>query len=203
MDLTLGFPLLDALRGCSAVLDVGCGPQGWSWIRLLGPERLQQGVGLDSFRPSFEAPPGLPRWSSYVLAQGDKLPFREKSFDATIGIDFIEHLTKPSALEAVSEMKRVSRKAVVIVTPNGFLPQSGGVNPAQEHRSGWTKPELEALGFRVVGLRGLRSLRGEYASPTVSPPAVGLALSLASSPLVRMRPSVGFQLLGKWTAPAQ
>jgi SAM-dependent methyltransferase len=197
-DISLGFPVLRALSGCRTILDVGCGSQRWSWNRLLGKERLHKGVGLDAYRPAFSPVAGCPRYGSYVLGVGTQLPFLNESCDAVIALDVIEHLPKAQGLKAISEMKRVARRLVLVVTPNGFLPQSASENPFQEHISGWDYSELRELGFRVSGIRGLRVLRGPYARPSFRPMLFGTVIAIASVPLARLRPSAAFQLLGVW-----
>ncbi len=198
VEVALGWPVLRALSDAETVLDVGCGSQVWSWTRRLGPQRLRRSLGLDAFKSSFDPCPSGTRYGAYVQGDGAHLPFRDGSFDAVIALDFIEHLPKDSGGRAVAEMKRVAQRTVVVMTPNGFVPQESAENPFQRHLSGWSLPELEALGFKVFGIRGLRNLRGGFARPKIRPYPVGLGLSLLTAPLARVRPTWAFQLVGVW-----
>jgi len=59
-------------------------------------------------------------------------------------------------------MERIASKKIVIATPNGFLPQGNyGTNEYQKHLSGWEVEEMQKLGFKVLGVYGYKSLRGE------------------------------------------
>lgn len=83
----------------------------------------------------------------------------------------------------------------MIYTPNGFLHQ-GEVygNPLQRHLSGWTVEEFSRMGFRVLGIEGLRPLRGEMAELRWKPRRFWLAVSLLSHLVVTTRPRLAFRL---------
>ncbi len=67
-------------------------------------------------------------------------------------------------------MERVCAGSVVVVTPNGFVPQPGTDDePWQEHRCGFDVAELEALGYDVAGLGGPAVLRGAYGTFRAGP----------------------------------
>jgi ubiquinone/menaquinone biosynthesis C-methylase UbiE len=191
-------PVLGQIRKSEVILDVGCGRPGWSWIRLVGRRRLDAGVGIDRSWSSLTGESTDIRWGSYLLATGSALPIGDKAVDTVIALDFIEHLSKAEGALALDEFLRVARDEVVVVTPNGFLPQSADENPWQEHLSGWTIEELEAKGFAVTGIRGMKLLRGAHGSPTVRPQPLGLLLSLLTSPIARVAPSLAFQLMAVW-----
>jgi SAM-dependent methyltransferase len=197
-DLTLGLPVVHEIRGANTILDVGCGPPGWSWTRFLGDAKLAAGLGLDRSRFVFSKKATGTSWGGYVLGSGGFLPFRDREMDAVIALDVIEHLPKAEGSRALAEFKRVARHVVVVVTPNGFLYQPPGENPWQAHLSGWTKEDLETEGFTVSGIRGLRFLRGSYARPTLRPLPLGLIVSIFSAPIARAAPSRAFQLMGTW-----
>jgi hypothetical protein len=201
VDVPLGLPVVDLVRGADRILELGPGPCAWSWRRLLGSPRLSRGVGLERFPVYVASARTAPCWRSLVLGTATHLPFRDAAFDATIALDVVEHLDKRPGARMLEEMKRVSRGLAVIMTPNGFLPQEPDDNPWQQHRSGWTAEELRDLGFRVRGIRGPKLLRGEYARPRIRPAPVGLALSAALSPVSSLRPEWSFQLLAWWENP--
>lgn len=53
-----------------------------------------------------------------VVAQGDELPFEDKSFDFVISSHVIEHFWDPIA--ALKEWERVARKYIYIIAPHKF-----------------------------------------------------------------------------------
>lgn len=89
--------------------------------------------------------------------------FTPGQFDACVALDVIEHLSKPDGLKMLRDMERLSTKRTIIFTPNGFLPQFHAEDSdLQQHLSGWEVAEMRAYGYKVIGLLGLKSLRGEY-----------------------------------------
>lgn len=81
--------------------------------------------------------------------------FLDDSFDVVIALDIIEHLEKEESLSMIKECERIARKAVVLETPEGFIPQNidiqgHGGDQWQTHRSGWEADELKGLGYEVV-----------------------------------------------------
>lgn len=82
------------------------------------------------------------------------------------------------------------------MTPNGFVPQKAyNNNPWQEHKSGWTSQEMIKRGYKVVGLRGLKYLRGEMSYLKYRPKLLFLLLSNLSQYFVRNKPEYAFQIL--------
>lgn len=194
-DLLIGFWLIHELRNTRRILEVGSGPPSRSWIRLLGKPKLSVGVGLDTYRPYLtQGGPSSSAWGAYVLGRGNSLPFGDRSFDAAIGCDVIEHLRKNEALQMISEMKRVSRSVVILITPNGMLHQEADRNPFQAHLSGWDCQEFKRLGFRVSGLRGIKPLRKEHADFVIRPRALGYLVSTLTVPIAAMNPKWAFDL---------
>lgn len=184
----IGFP-------CESLLDVGCGFD--SPVRYLRhrPERI---VGIDGFLPVIEESRAKGIHDEYhqmsLLEIEEK--FGPKSFDCVIASDIIEHLEESDALDLISQMEKVARRKIVIYTPNGFLPQGEEYgNPFQRHRSGWTSKQMESMGYRVVGIEGLRFLRGEMARIRWRPYRFWLTVSLLSQAVVRNRPAHSFRIL--------
>jgi len=52
-----------------------------------------------------------------IIYDGDKLPFKNSSFDAVVSIDTLEHVPPPKRIELIGEFIRVSGKALVVVAP--------------------------------------------------------------------------------------
>lgn len=135
--------------GSDSVLDVGTGPVG-KFLRF-AQTRLR--IGLDAQLPGF----GEIRLQGNAL---DLLPLLGTgSVDVVMSTDFLEHLERPDSEAALGHMLRIARRKVLVFTPDGLAPQHPGMpNPErftaeewrwQTHRCGWTRPELEALGFSV------------------------------------------------------
>ncbi len=187
--------LAQAIGDAKTVLDVGCGSS--SPLALLN-QRYAHTVGVDGFAPSLEESKAHCIHDEYV--QADLLDidsiFEPHAFDCVLSIDVIEHFEKPAALELIEKMECLARKRVVIMTPNGFLPQeehSGNIY--QRHLSGWSVEEFRAMGYRIVGINGWKWLRGEFAAPRFRPHKLTNALSRLSQLVVRNRPEYAFHLL--------
>lgn len=92
-------------------------------------------------------------------------------------------------------MEKIARKKVILLTPNGFYPQNGyDSNPYQIHKSGWTKEELAKLGYVIYGLRGLKYLRGDYATIQYKPWLLWGAVAFLSEPLLYYLPRLSYDL---------
>ena len=180
-----------ALAGCDSVLDVGCGTET-ILERVPRPART---VGLDGHAPAIEASRARNLHDEYVHGDAATLPFDDRSMDAVIAFDVIEHLPAADGRRLLAEAERVARRVVVIFTPNGWVDQDEYAgNPLQVHRSGWHPQDFAQAGYRVLGMKGLRSLRAEHSQPRRPQTLSRLALS-ASQPVVEPRPSRAYALL--------
>ena len=97
------------------ILDVGCGYGLFScWLASQGAQVL----GLDIAKGKVEFAKSTARnldiedKVSYVIASATCLPIKEKSFNASLCLDVIEHI--PNDVDALSEISRVLK-------PKGFL----------------------------------------------------------------------------------
>jgi Methyltransferase domain len=152
--------LREALLDCESVLDVGCGVT--PTMRQLG---VPQTIGAEGYAPSFLEAKRQNTHDQLVQCDVRELAkqFQPRQFDACVALDVIEHLAKPDGLKLIADMEKIAKKKVVFFTPSGFLPQHHASNDdLQEHLSGWEAEEMERLGYRVIGLLGPKSLRGEY-----------------------------------------
>ena len=94
-----------------SVLDLGCGPGGWSrWMS----ERGHHVVSLDAQRIYLDAAQGMDR---RVQASALQLPFRDACLDSVVCMDVLEHLDDD--LAAIREMRRVARKRLLLTLPRG------------------------------------------------------------------------------------
>ena len=72
-----------------------------------------------------------------------------------VAIEVIEHLNKSDGYKMVQELDRISKKRVILTTPNGFHEILEAVNVYEIHRSERTTTELRKLGFKLRGM-GIR-----------------------------------------------
>ncbi|MEZ4434341.1 MAG: class I SAM-dependent methyltransferase [bacterium] len=97
------------------VLDVGCGPGiALDLLRAQRPEVV--GVGVDLSRRAVEAGRaalGL----ELVQGRADALPFADRSFDAVLATELLEHLPHGVYEAARGEIERVAGSAVVVTVP--------------------------------------------------------------------------------------
>lgn len=158
--LRLAFPLeyllLRDLMDCESVLDLGCGRH--SMVPIVGGHIRT--VGVEGFKPHYELALEKKRHSEYIFHDITTIDFPDRSFDAVVLLDVLEHLGKEEGARMIEKMQRWAKKKVIVFTPNGYLPQDEyDENPLMAHRSGWTSDEFEARGFRVRGVRGFKALR--------------------------------------------
>lgn len=182
------------LTGCLSVLDVGCGDNS----PLKKVKKTFWSSGIDAFEPSLVKSQKKRIHDRYTLGDINKLCqyFKPKSFDAVIALDIIEHFEKENAVKIIAEMEKIARKKVIILTPNGFYAQDDSdSNPYQRHKSEWSKEELSKLGYRVYGLRGLKYLRGEYATIRYKPWLFWGSVAFFSEPLLYYLPDLSYDLL--------
>lgn len=133
-----------------SILDVAC---GLSLKSKFIPAQIR--VGVDIYEEYFKH---IESAVPYVVIKHDvrKLTdiFLPKSFDLVIACDIIEHLEKAEALEMIKQCEQIARVAVILETPNGYIPQNldilgYGGHEWQTHKCGWDVKELEDLGYTV------------------------------------------------------
>lgn len=185
----------EVVKDCQTILDVGCGAS--SPIKKF-TRKLKQAVGVDCFPESLAKSKAAGIHHQYILADVLSLDerFANRSFDCVVALDLIEHLSKTDGHRLIGMMEKIASKKIIIFTPNGFLPQ--GVynnNPNQIHVSGWTAPEMQKLGFRIIGINGWRPLRGEFSLIKHRPVWFWTPISWLSQLWVTNRPESAFQLL--------
>ena len=157
-----------SLNGCRSVLDVGCGSN--SPIREVKKRFYSEGIDID--KPSIIQSKKKKIHDRYIVGDIQDIDkyYKQKSFDAVISTDVIEHLEKKDALRLLKKMEKIARKKIIILTPNGFYHQDHlDKNPHQEHKSGWSVNDLTRIKYKVYGLRGLKYIRGEYATIKYKP----------------------------------
>ncbi len=185
--------LKSELRNCQSVLELGCGVKS----PIVEVVKNVFAVGIDGHLPSLLANKKSGYFKDYVLADLNHLPLRNNSFDCVAAFDVIEHLTKHHAKILIENMEKISKKKIMLLTPNGFNPKCHLEEDStlQVHRCGWTIDEISKRGYVVFGIDGARRLRGEQALATIKPQIVGSFLARLSDPFVFRCPSAAFALL--------
>jgi len=134
-----------------SILDVAC---GLSLKSKFIPAQIR--VGVDFYEKYFDH---IEADVPYVVIKHDVRNLRDifvpNSFDLVIALDVVEHLEKDEALDMMKQCEEIARKAVVIETPEGFIPQNmdiqgHGGHDGQTHRSGWEVSEFKDLGYDTV-----------------------------------------------------
>lgn len=181
------------LRNCQSFVELGCGVES----PAVECVRNIFAVGIDGNLHSLLANKKSGYFKDYILADLNHLPLKKGSFDCVAAFDVIEHLTKHQAKMLIENMEKISRKKIILLTPNGFNPKFHleDDSPLQIHRCGWTMDEISNRGYDVFGIDGARRLRGEQASANIKPQIVGSFLTRLSDPFVFRCPSTAFALL--------
>ncbi len=191
---TLSLELENLLSGSDSVLDLGCGDN--SPIGFI--DRKNTLAGVDAYKKSIDRSKKAKIHDTYLcknILTVDK-DFKKGSFDSVIALDVIEHLTKKDGYKLIKIMEKIAKKRIIILTPNGFVPQTGKDNHLQEHLSGWKVSEFKKMGFKVLGRYGLKNLRKEKAELKYKPKAFWGLISEASNILyAKNKPSVAYSLL--------
>lgn len=134
-----------------SVLDVAC---GLSLKSKYIPAKIR--LGVDIYPEYFKH---IESDVPYAVIKYDvrklKDLFVDKSFDIVIALDVVEHLKKEESLKMMKELERIARKAVIIETPEGYVPQDmdiqgHGGHKWQTHRSGWEVKDFTKRGYEVV-----------------------------------------------------
>ena len=181
------------LSNCDSVLDIGCGEDS----PLGRVKKNFYSEGVDIFEESLKKSKKNKIHDKYVSMNILKLgtKYKEKSFDAVIALDVIEHFKKGTANKLIKDMEKIAKKKVILLTPNGFYKQDHiNGNPHQIHHSGWSSEDLESLSYKVVGLRGLKYLKGDYATIKYKPWLLWALVSFVSEPLLHYVPKLSYHL---------
>lgn len=181
------------LRNMRSVLDVGCGSNS----PLAKVRKSIYSVGIDAYAPAIRESQKYNIHTAYKRGNVIALDryFPKKSFDAVIALDLIEHLEKKDGKVLIEKMTRLARKIVIIMTPQGFVPQKATQgNEFQIHKSGWSIADFTGQGFTVYGIRGPRWIRGEYATIKYRPWIIWGLISTIAEPFLYFFPRFAYQL---------
>lgn len=152
---TLVYCLQKELKGCSSVLDLGCGP----FSPLQYCRNIKYSVGVEAFKPYLIQSQGKKIHSKYELKKIEEVSFPDKSFDAVIMIEVLEHLSPKTGKAILKKAEKWAKKKIIISTPNGYFPMANVDNNSwQKHLSGWNMSDFKKLGFSCYGLAGVKFL---------------------------------------------
>jgi len=104
------------LTGCSTLLDAGCG-EGFvvDFLSNEHPDLKISGVDISDEAVEF-AKEHFGQKAVFRTGSVYKLPFSDRSFDAVLCSEVLEHLDDPN--RAMMELKRVARDYVIITVPH-------------------------------------------------------------------------------------
>lgn len=149
----LEYLLLREAIGLDSFIDLGCGPHSFTAIL---PDDIDS-VGIDIFDEYLEESKKREIHKRYIKGDLKTLNLKDKTFDAAILLDVIEHLEREQGLNLLHRAEKWARKKILIYTPNEFTDQYPyDKNPYQLHKSGWNVKDFKDLGYKVYGLKGLR-----------------------------------------------
>jgi len=150
---TVNYCLKNELRDCETVLDIGCGP--CSPIKLC--KTINYSVGVEPFKPYLNQSRRKKIHSKYVNKKIELIDFKEKSFDAVLLIEVLEHMKKKDGVKLLKKAELWAKKKIIITTPNGYFPM-GEIdnNLYHKHLSGWSVSDLKTIGFDVRGITGAK-----------------------------------------------
>jgi SAM-dependent methyltransferase len=149
----------DRIGQSSRVLDLGCGiGYGACFICESTAGLVALDIDIEAIRTA-KSSYGHPK-IHFVLSQGERLPFRDASFEGVISFEVIEHLRSGSHTDYLSEINRVlkSNGIAFLSTPNRKF-TAGTANPY--HKKEFYLDELQSLlscYFPKVELYGQRCL---------------------------------------------
>lgn len=150
-----GQPIRQELKKMRTVLDIGCGKGLVAGYGIRRKDVCM--VGVDIFEPDLRIARERGAHDTHILSDARFLPFKEKSFDAVMCLELLEHLDREEGLRLIRNAEAIAVRKVIISTPVGFLDVDAGANrsqqdefnPYQDHKGGWEPGELRALGYKV------------------------------------------------------
>jgi len=146
------------------ILDLGCVP-GEQLYLMKSLKNKRYSVGVSDKKRYVLVSKQLNVHNDYVIAQLEKLPFKEHSFDATVFFGILEYTPKKQANNIVTVAEKIGKKVIVKVpylcSPI-FLPLFFNKNraPYSVFHSCWDVADFQKRGYKtlVLGLRNLTPL---------------------------------------------
>jgi len=113
----------------SSILDVGCGKGTVAALiktmATIWPEKCYIiGIDISAYLLNF----AKRYYDDVIQAHASFLPFRDKTFDAVISVEVLEHLTKREGYRMLAEIERITRKKIIITTPSHWVDMDKGLS---------------------------------------------------------------------------
>ena len=138
--------IVRAIDRC-VVVDLGCGRGFYGMVirQNFGNVKL---IGVDIWPPYLEEARG--RYDELVRADIRDYVKQMGFVDVALMMDVIEHFEKEEGLRLLGELRR--RAGHIFVSTPLFPYPQGPLegNPYEEHKSYWSREEMESLGFRTI-----------------------------------------------------
>jgi len=138
-----------------SVLDVG---GGWGSLMLsVSNPNLFPKINIDVTNEHLEFSKKIHSHDEYILGDIREINFKDKSFDITICVGVIEHLTKEEGLELLQKLCKITRKKIIIDAPvNEPISEerkllAKGRKGDLGHISSWSPEEFKKFGYIVRG----------------------------------------------------
>lgn len=97
------------------ILDAGCG-EGFITNLLYNNLKNAEFTGIEFTKEALEIAREMNKNINFVQGDIYEMPFKDLSFDIVICTEVLEHLEDPE--KAVSELKRLSKKYILLTVPN-------------------------------------------------------------------------------------
>jgi len=140
---------------CKTMLDIGCGHFSPPSPRV--QEEIDV-IGIDLNVAELES--ARKYYKDVILLDALKAldHFGEKSFDAVISFDFLEHLIKEDSIKLVNDCEKIAKKIVVFFIPLDAVNMERIGEHVDEllmaHKCEWTFEEFENMGYETIYING-------------------------------------------------
>lgn len=183
--------------GIKTILELGCG-QGY-FGNLLNNNSIYEITGVEIFDPYIKECKKGGKYLKVIKADiTKKLSFKNKSFDAVVCLQTIEHIEKKAGVSLIKEMERIAKNLVLTSTPNGnCIQEEYDSNKYQRHLSAWTPYDFKKRGYRIFGT-GLKWVYGIHSHIGDSMDITKLPLyfiSFIMNPFAYIFPNIAAQLV--------
>lgn len=129
------------------VLDVGCGIGRWGYLIKQSYPNIKV-TGIDIYKSYVDQAIASGAYEEVINDSFMNIDFKPKSFDTVIAVEVLEHVSKEEGTKLLKTIESVAKRKVILTTPSGYYELDTELEN-ECHKSGWTKPELERLGYVV------------------------------------------------------
>ena len=153
------FSILPIDIGGLKVLDVGMGEGLWGFILKTQKNGKFHLTGVEPFIDHIFNLKKVHIYDELYPMKGQQYFefYPEAKFDIILLLEVIEHDTKEESIKLIKSLeKRMNHGGLMIVsTPDGFSEGAKGYagNDANKHMSGWSRTELQDLGYITQSIR--------------------------------------------------